>query len=517
VKIAPKSARPNPMVSPEVLSSHEDEALAPSPTLSQRSWAARLAPRAVLLCASVAVSLTFWPGHMDADALSQIAQARSGHFLDWWAPIIDWLWRILFLLHMSPGFVLLASTIIFLLSVYELLRCVLGPWVAVAITLAITIYPPVLGFLGSLQRDTWFGGLSLAAYALIVRAYRSPTAHPLRLGLLSLVCVWIGMADRQNGFIVLAPAAILSVYLIQSALRHRRTYSHLAPSRYRLFPKLTAVVGGLLLVIAFAGSQWVITYHVIHARHTYPQQALFDEDLAMLSLRTDKVLLPPFLFPAQDLRALRQHSSPYSELPLVAGPDHPLVPTAQAAPFPSYVSGSQEQVLQHDWLTAILDHPGAYLAARWTLWTHLIGWGVNAYEPYHNGFDGNPWGYRATYPTLDNAALRYLSYFTVAPNEGGVLYHTWVYLGLCLLVSCDLLRRRRPTTIRVIGCLCASVFLYYCAFFFLAMGFGFRWGWLVVVSTLVGVCVDLVDHGGRLALHVRRRLRISNPSTASVT
>jgi hypothetical protein len=148
---------------------------------------------------------------------------------------------------------------------------------------------------------------------------------------------------------------------------------------------------------------------------------------------------------------------------------------------------------------------------RWTLWTHLIGWGVNAYEPFHYGFDTNPWNYRAAYPALDKAALNYLSYFSVARNEGGVLYHVWFYLALCLLVSCDLLRRNRPTPVRIIGCLCASVFLYYLGFFFLAFGVGFRWGWLVVVSSLIGVCVDLVDHWGRL--RVRRRLRISNPST----
>jgi hypothetical protein len=451
---------------------------------------------------------------MDADALNQIAQARSGHFLDWWAPIIDWLWRILFLLHMSPGFVLLASTIIFLLSAYELLRCVLGPWKAVGVTLAIVLFPPVLGFLGSLQRDTWFGTLTLAAYALIVRAYRSPNAHPLRLAVLALVAVWIGMADRQNGFIALTPAAILSVYLIHSALRDRRTSSHLAqPGCHRWPRKLTAVVGGLVLVIVFAGSQWVLTYRVIHAQHAYPQQTLYYEDLAMLSLREGKVLLPPFIFPAHNLQVLRQHSSPYSELPLVFGVDHPLVRTAQAGPFPSYVSGSQERVLQHDWLAAVLHHPWGYLTIRWRLWTHLIGWGVNAYEPYHNGFDSNPWNYHAAYRALDRAALHYLSYFSVSRDEGGVLYHLWVYLILCLLVSCDLLRRSRSTPVRIIGCLCASTFLYFLAYFFVAMGFGFRWGWLLVVSTLIGVCVDLVDQWGRL--HVRRRLRIANPRAAS--
>ena len=173
-------------------------------------------PIAVLLVAALAVSLSVWPGHMDADALNQIEQARSGQFVDWWAPVLDWMWRLLFLLHLSPGFVLLTSTTIFILSVFEILRCVLNRWAAVGATLLITAFPPVLGFLCSLQRDTWFGALNLAAYALVIRCFRRPQSNVSLLVGLSLAAVWFGMAARQNGVIALAPAVGFDLYLLWS-------------------------------------------------------------------------------------------------------------------------------------------------------------------------------------------------------------------------------------------------------------------------------------------------------------
>ena len=64
-------------------------------------------------------------------------------------------------------------------------------------------------------------------------------------------------------------------------------------------------------------------------------------------------------------------------------------------------------------------------------------------------------------------------------------------LALGAIVGADLLGRRRSRPVRVVGAMCVASVVYYLSFFFLAMGFGFRWSWLVVVATVVGVLVDL--------------------------
>jgi hypothetical protein len=232
---------------------------------------------------------------------------------------------------------------------------------------------------------------------------------------------------------------------------------------------------------------------VIKAKATYPQQVLFEFDLANMSLREGSVLLPKFLFPAQSTQTLRQYNSPYTALPLVAGAGHPLIGTPQAAPFPSLVSGSQERTLQRDWLHAVLRHPATYLHVRWEAWTRLIAWSAPAYEPYHPGIDSNPWNYRPTFLTLDHAASSYLAFFTPAPLAGGLLHRTWIYLLLGPLVGADLLTRRRAVPLRIIGTMCVATVLYYLGYFFLTMGGGFRWGWVVAVAVTVGMLVDVAD------------------------
>jgi hypothetical protein len=459
----------------------------------------------VLIVLSVALSLVFWPGHMDADALNQIGEARGGYFVDWWSAILDWMWRPLFLLHLSPGFVLLGSTTVVVLSVFQLLRCAMRPVTALVFTVAVVLFPPVLGYLGALSRDTWFGAAVLAAYALIVRAHRHPRNRRW-LALLSLIAVWFAIAARQNGFIAVLPATFLAVSILFERPRPPMHSVHRRVSHDGVLRSSKWVSAGVSVValLSFAGSQWIIEYHLIGAKETYPQQELFLGDLANLSLRTGHVLLPKFVFPAQDLKTLRRYDSPYTVLPLVEGQNPPLVQNPRASP-PSLVSGSEESTLAHDWFNSVLRYPEAYFQIRWKLWTNLIAWSNPAFDPNHPVIDGNLWNYHATFPALNRAADDYLAFFTPAPLEGGVLYRTWIYLLLTTLVGADLLRRSRAVSLRVVGAMCIGALLYYLAYFFLAMGSGFRWGWIVVVATVVGVLVDSADRLPRLRSFVTAR------------
>ena len=455
----------------------------------------------VLFVGSVLLSLVFWPGHMDADALNQISEARSGKFTDWWAPVLDWLWRGLFLLHVSPGFVLWATIAVFVFAVYELLRLGLGRRAAVVATLLIAVFPPVLGYLGSLQRDVWFGASTLAAYALVARAQKSGGAQRTLAAVGALVAIWFALAARQNALIAVLPAALMVTNILVGP-RRRRGGARWAPKVASLFPMAVSVV----LLGIFVLSQQVLTYHVIGAVHTYPQQEIFEGDLASLSVRTGKVLVPPDIFPSQNLNDLRSHYSPYSTVPLIVGPSHPLTATASSGGpgAPDLVGKAADRALEHDWIDEIRSHPMAYLHERWHLWTRLTAWNANAYEPYHPEVDPNPWGYKATYPSLYRFAGAYLSAFSSGPLEGGALHRVWVYLALAGLLAVDLLRRGRPKYLGLVGWLCAGSVVYFASFFFLGMGVNFRWSWLVAIASVIGLGVDGADCLRRAA-HAKAR------------
>jgi hypothetical protein len=448
------------------------------------------ASAAILLVSSALLAAIFWPGHMDSDGLIQINEARTGDFNDWWAPVLDWFWRGLFLLHLSPGFVLWATMAVFLFAVYELLRLALGRRGAVIGAILIAVFPPILGFLGSLQRDTWFGVATLAAYALLARAQKTIGTRRLVAALGSLLAMWIALAARQNAIVAVLPAAVMVVHLFSGGERQRS-------SSWRA--SCVRIVLAFFMLGIFLLSQRVLTYSVIKAARAYPQQQILKGDLANLSVRTGKVLLPPFLFPSQSLQVLRNLDSPYTVLPLITGPDHPVVAgdpgdTSRA----NFLTGSEENSLRHDWISAVVSHPIPYLQSRWEQWTRLIAWSGPAGDPWHQGYDHNPWGYKATFPSLDHAAQRYLGAFTHGPRVGGPLDRIWVYLLLAIGAAADLLRRGRPPRLRLVGWLLVGAVAYYGTFFFLSIGQNYRFAWLLVTATVLGVVIDTAAHLQRI-------------------
>ena len=153
------------------------------------------------------------------------------------------------------------------------------------------------------------------------------------------------MAARQNGVIAVLPVVffhdriiLLSIdWPLVSQWSANAVHFRGPPSRRGVRSvNVVSAASTLVVLLAFAGSQWVIEYHVIHAKRTYPQQQLFEGDLANMSLRTGQVLLPSFVFPAQNLDVLHQHDSPFTALPLLQGAGHPLVRSAHAAPWPAW-------------------------------------------------------------------------------------------------------------------------------------------------------------------------------------
>lgn len=475
---------------------------------------------AILLLIAVGTTLVFWPGHMDADAVGQIQQARTGHFVDWWAPVLDAMWRVLFLLHLSPGFVLLASTTIFVFSAYELLRMVLPRGVAVVVTLLIVAFPPVLGFLGALQRETWFGASALASYALLARVHRNATLRPKLMAGLALLAVWVAMAARQTAVIAVLPAIVIALRTLYPGWRGAAEHATTRRSG-RLSTACRGVIGVVGALIVLAGSQWIIKYPILGAERTDPQQATYYMDLANLSVREDKVLIPSYSFPAQNLAALKANSARYDWLPLVVGSNPPLKYTA-AGRFPSLVTPHEFSTLQHDWMSAILHHPKGYLSERWTAWVHLIGWNAPSYVPYNPTYANNPWGYKALFASLNNAGTNYLKFFTVSPLEGDALFRAWPYLVVGVLVSIDLLRRRRPAPLRLIGVMSTFALLYYFSYFFLTNGAGYRYVWYIVGVTVIATIIDLTAHGqtffaerslsrGTLALSGRGDAKVVRP------
>ena len=99
----------------------------PAPTGGAYAKRERALAAAVLALTVATVSFVFWPGHMNADTLSQLEQVRTGSITDWHAPVVQWLWHLVWPLGVGPGWALAAAVAALAAGTYLILRVVLRP------------------------------------------------------------------------------------------------------------------------------------------------------------------------------------------------------------------------------------------------------------------------------------------------------------------------------------------------------------------------------------------------------
>ena len=85
-----------------------------------------LSERSPLLVAFAVVVVGAFPGYMNVDSLEQIAMARGDVPLsDRYAPLIDWLWKLLWPVGMRPGLALCLQVAALLVGSYLIFRSAL--------------------------------------------------------------------------------------------------------------------------------------------------------------------------------------------------------------------------------------------------------------------------------------------------------------------------------------------------------------------------------------------------------
>jgi hypothetical protein len=115
------------------------------------------------------------PGHLNADTINMFTQARTGVFHDWHSPIVSGIW---FLLGAQPWVLVLTLFLIlggFAFFAYKLFRLAGFPHSRACIFTILTCYtPPVLGYLGSVCKDTLLAVLFLGILFLSICYHQRP-------------------------------------------------------------------------------------------------------------------------------------------------------------------------------------------------------------------------------------------------------------------------------------------------------------------------------------------------------
>ncbi len=420
----------------------------------------------------------FYPGHMSADTLAQIDQAKRGYYTNQHAPILMWVWHPFFSAGFGPGWALLIQLLAFSCGTYLALRVVFSPVGSAFAGLLVALSPVVMGMLGYLSRDVWFTAGLVLMVGLTVRAFQDERHR--RVWLIALgFAAWMTIAARQNA----APAilAVLAVALIPWV------WARVTGSWKRV---IAAAVAGGVATVALMGSQFALG-QAIGIQDVNPDQYIYVYDIAAMSHR-DQVNYFPRSSGVRSIAEVNKFWNVDSVNPLFFLPDSPF-----KAPLPQKTVDD----LREKWVSLVTGRPGGYLAERWDIFKRQIAIGRRAVFVYHPGIDPNPYGYAIKHVEANTQAKDYVDGFADANNDGEILYTLWVYLLISIVTTVLLLRSGRRE-VQAVGSLALAGLAYQVGLFLGPMGTQYRLEFPMVVATIITAIV---------AVAVRRRDRPPRP------
>jgi hypothetical protein len=462
----------------------------------RRAAASRALAGFVLLVPVVLVCISFWPGHMNADTLTQIDGVRTGNVTDRHAWLLSEFWRVVWPLGVNAGWILAGTVITFMVGGYLVLRAALGPVGAAVGAAIVALLPQNFGSLGLIGRDIWFTALLVLAFGLLVRATQRTGRAQIALLVGALVAAILAQASRQNAItamVVFFAGAAFFVYTRWGAVW--RVADQLRSRRWMLIGGYA--VCGVLASVLVAGAL-AIGRPAFGIQTQHPEQWLYIYDLAELSQREDRVLFSRSVFPAHDLAVLEQRSARDNVVPLVVPPDPPIVTPLPEAGFDR---------LSRDWREAVLDDPLEYLDVRWDLFMRQIAVTQRPTQIYHPVIDGSTLGYQIRFPDANNAAKDYVEAFADDRLNGNLLHATWLYL-LIALGAAVILLRSGPPALKIVGLMAVAALLYQVGLFLGATGVGLR---LEDPARIMALLAAIVAGA---SLVYRRRLTTPESATA---
>lgn len=381
----------------------------------------------------------FYPGLVSFDSAYIWWQTRGGESTDIHSPALMFVWRILETVHSGPGPMFVLHDLLIWSGLALLaLGLQLRPLATFALMTLVGLAPAPLILRAHIWTDVaMLGALLVVAGAL---AYHARTSRRNWL-LLALAAGLYALGSRHNAVLALLPLLFLGV-------RQSLTSPGTEPTSARV-----GVVSYLLLAAL------VLSVQAIHERvdrkvAMWPVIAYFD--LAALSVDSNHMLLPDFVR-SQDLTVaeMRQSLRSWSVTSLLLRR-----PGAFRDPLAPYWTKPELAKLRSDWIAAIVEHPGAYLAHRLRFGAALFGahprdWPrsliyVNEIVPYRDNPAVEPNG-----SALHQALFRQADRLAATP-----LLAPWPYLLIGLVAAPWIWRKRGTPRGAIALALVASSALY---------------------------------------------------------
>jgi hypothetical protein len=309
------------------------------------------------------------PGYFGPDSRSQFQQARDFNFSDDHPVLMALVWHYLDRILPGPLGMLVLTNVLYWAGLSALFWLLPGPigWRALGF-LVVGFLPPGFSTLPIVYKDPLMHGALFVAVACVVPHTRRALATRLALG---AVCVLLAVGVRHNGAAAAWPFLALPFMRLQVVARLR--------------PWLRLLVGSVAgLLLAFAMATGVDHALAPLSKPTEFWQTVPKYDLAGMSLHAGELLVDPdspVFAKGMGLEELRQQFNvDYSGTlyQCIRVRNRGCVPLFRFTRDPDELAR-----LSHNWLSAIAEHPGAYLAHRWDLTRAMLTVNASGKELYY--------------------------------------------------------------------------------------------------------------------------------------
>lgn len=426
-----------------------------------RSWAAW--PAAL---GGLALTLAlFYPGFMSVDSAVQWAQARSDAYENNHPVLMALTWSAIDRVWPGPGGLFLLHSALFWAAAGWFAREVCArPIPQVALTLALGLWPPVLGVVAHVWKDGPMTAFVLLAVAglLAERRRPSPVLLVFAIAMLAIACAY-----RHNALPLVVP---LAWYVSGRIGRQHRTLWR------------TAVTGTLTALIATLA---ILPDRLpgVTQRTMWPMLAICD--LAAVSIAVDDMLLPASTHdPRLTLDELRGLYQPHAHITIFNNEGGKI-------PIPSMteLSDVQKRDLVNAWTKMVLHRPVEYVKHRWQ--TSILLFGA---RPDQVPDEMTLWLGMSTLgdnPPVDRLSpLQGHAASWVRPLIDTPLFSAWLYVLALLVLAISAIRRPvHPLFWPVL----TSALLYAAPLTIIAVSAEFRYLLWTVVA--VPICLVLRLHG----------------------
>lgn len=427
----------------------------------------RTARGAVLLGVYGFILAAYLPGSMTPDTIRMCSEAMADVYTDWHSPVLSGIWGFV---DLRPEVLFAGVTALTLVSVQLIVSRWLRPWIAIAATSVIMLFPATLGWMGHIGKDIWFASSFLAGVALMSRAGPARSSRVRRTLLAgALACFWVAIAARKNAMLPVG-GALLVAWPVPPTM-FGRTFR----------PMIRRVVTSVAVLAVLVASVGAFGSIVVRPAPAHADQSTYMFDLAGMSLAEREDLYPDGIL--RDGTSL-QTMDEYFDVKRGDG-----FFFAERTPVDPFLDGARVEELRSTWLSAVREHPIAYLRVRISYSWALLGLSA----PHPLGSVNDEGSSPATFAMDCQLRARYFTglhddlFGALQSVERQNLWRGWVF-ALILIAGSLVAGLRRVPEARA---LLAGGLLSVAGLALVGISPVFRYSWFTAVCALIVVALSL--------------------------